>query len=68
MSKLAEGKIICITEDYLINEFDVTINTEGFITVLKGIPITVPFNPVMLCRGIATSWSGDSSTLFILER
>ena len=68
MSKLAGGNIICVTEDYLIKEIDLTINPEGVFSGFKVSPLIIPSNPVMLCRGIATACCGDSSTLFVLER
>jgi hypothetical protein len=68
LSRLAGGNILCVTEDYFLNEIDLTIKTEGVFKGLEVTQVTTPSNPVMLCRGIATSWSGDCSTLFVLER
>lgn len=68
MRKLAGGNIICVTEDYLVNEIDLTINTQGVFSGLKITQLMIPSNPIMLCRGMATCWSGDDSTLFMLER
>ncbi len=69
LSRLAGGNILCVTEDYFLNEIEIdSIKTEGVFKGLEVTQVTIPSNPVILCRGIATSWSGDCSTLFVLER
>nr|CAG4636881.1 EOG090X03KG [Ceriodaphnia reticulata] len=67
LSKLAGGNVVCVTEDYLVNEIDLTFNNEGVFNGLKAKKLGVSTNPHMLCRGITTVWGGDSTTLIAIE-
>lgn len=60
--------MVCVTEDYLINEIDLTINHEGVFEGLKARKLGISTNPNMLCRGITTVWGGDNTTLIAIER
>lgn len=68
LTKLNTGKIVCTTEDYQINEVDLTIDENGVFQGLNLRKIGIPASPTMLCRGIATCYPYDGTAFFVLER
>nr|CAG4649201.1 EOG090X03KG [Scapholeberis mucronata] len=67
LTQLADGTLICVTEDYIANEIKLTVNNEGKLQEPIVAKLEIPTNPTMLCRGITTSCVGDPKTLFALE-
>ena len=68
LTKAAGGNIVCVTEDYLVYEIDVAINSKGIFQGLQARKLKMSTNSNMLCRGIATIWGGDNTTLVAIER
>ncbi len=69
---LDNGKIVCATEDYQLYEIEVRVDPESgtFTDGSTGLtvrPITIPNNPVMLCRGLAVSRQPAAMAIFALE-
>ncbi len=68
---MAKNRILCISEDYQLNEVDLTVDDQGIFTIedqLPVVPVFLPSSPAMLSRGIAGSPDGNKKTLFVLER
>ena len=68
LTQAAGGNIVCVTEDYLVYEIDVAINSKGIFHGPQVRKLKMSTNSNMLCRDIATIWGRDKLTIRRLLR